>query len=384
VEIKPKLSEDQVDKVRNKANSLLGKKLIIKDPESSQTWELDDNLLLTWLDLQTGDWDKQAVRDWVSQLAQTVNKDPQNATFRFVGLGRVEEFKPAKNGVAVLEENTADSIIVALNLLDQNAGPQYLNLAVRDTQPEIATGDVNNLGIKELIGKGESWYRGSITNRIFNLKKAADLINGVLVAPGEIFSFNKSVGEVSQNTGFKQAYIIKEGKTILGDGGGVCQVSTTLFRAVLAAGLPIEARTAHAYRVSYYEVNYQPGFDATVFQPNPDFQFRNDTNAYILIQTVYDEKAQYLSFELYGTSDGRKVEMSKARVWDVTPPPPDLYQDDPTLPVGKVTQTEHAAWGAKVAFDWKVTRGDEVLQQKTFFSDYKPWQAVYLRGTKTN
>jgi len=153
---------------------------------------------------------------------------------------------------------------------------------------------------------------------------------------------------------------------------------------VLAAGLPIEERAAHAYRVGYYEVKYQPGFDATVFQPSPDFKFRNDTNAYILIQTVYDEKAQYLSFELYGTSDGRKVEISKARVWDVTPPPPDLYQDDPTQPVGKVVQTEHAAWGAKVAFDWKVTRGDEILQQKTFYSNYSPWQAVFLRGTKTN
>jgi vancomycin resistance protein YoaR len=384
IEIKPKLTDQQVNDVRNKANVLLGKKLFIKNPESGQVWEVDDDQILTWLDLQTGGWKKPEIENWVSQLAQTVNRDPENASFRFVGVGRVEEFKPAKDGIIVLEENTTDSIIGALNILGQNVSQQNIDLTIRDTQPEIATGDVNNLGIKELIGKGESWFVGSITNRIFNLKKAADLLNGILVPPGEIFSFNKAVGEVSQNTGFKQAYIIKEGKTVLGDGGGVCQVSTTLFRAALAAGLPIEERTAHAYRVSYYEVKYQPGFDATVFQPDPDFQFRNDTSAYILIQTVYDEKSKYLSFELYGTSDGRKVDISKARIWDVTPPPPDLYQDDPTLPTGQVVQTEHAAWGAKVAFDWKVTRSNEVLQQKTFFSDYKPWQAVYLRGTKIN
>jgi len=152
----------------------------------------------------------------------------------------------------------------------------------------------------------------------------------------------------------------------------------------LAAGLPIPERTAHAYRVHYYEEKYQVGFDATVFQPAPDFKFTNDTPAYILIQTEFDEKNKHLVFNLYGTSDGRKVEVSKSRIWDQVPPPPDLYQDDPTLPMGKIVQTEHAAWGAKVAFDWKVTRGDEVLQERTFYSNYRPWQAVYLRGTKTN
>jgi len=192
------------------------------------------------------------------------------------------------------------------------------------------------------------------------------------------------VGEISAATGYKQAYIIKEGQTILGDGGGVCQTSSTLFRAVLAAGLPIEARTAHAYRVSYYEQNYQVGFDATVFQPTPDFKFTNDTPGYVLIQTEFDEAKKYLAFAFYGTNDGRKVEMSKVRMWDVTPPPPDLYIDDPNMPIGKVTQTEHRAAGAKVAFDWKVTRGEEVLQERTFYSNYRPWQAVYLRGTKTN
>ena len=89
-------------------------------------------------------------------------------------------------------------------------------------------------------------------------------------------------------------------------------------------------------------------------------------------------------FKLYGTSDGRLVNLSKSRVWEVVAPPPDLYIDDATLPAGTVKQTEHAAWGAKVAFDWKVTRGEEVLQERTFYSNYRSWQAVYLRGTKTN
>jgi vancomycin resistance protein YoaR len=382
--IKPKLSDQQVGLVKNKAQTLLGKNIVINYQDGEQTWELTDDQMLTWLNLQTGQWKRDKIKDWVAELAQAVERPPQNSTFRFMQTGKVEEFKPAKPGVVVLQETTVEAITEALDTLNDGVQTKTVDLQIRKIEPEISTGDANSLGINELIGKGESWFTGSITNRIFNLKKAADTLNGILVAPGEIFSFNKAVGEVSANTGYKQAYIIKEGKTILGDGGGVCQVSTTLFRAILAAGLPIEERIAHAYRVSYYEVKYQPGFDATVFQPSPDLKFKNDTQNYILIQAVYDEKAKYLSFELYGTGDGRKVEISKARIWEVIAPPPDLYIDDPNTPAGQVVQTEHAAWGAKVAFDWKVTRGEEVLQQRTFYSNYRPWQAVYLRGTKVN
>ena len=103
---------------------------------------------------------------------------------------------------------------------------------------------------------------------------------------------------------------------------------------------------------------------------------------YILIQTIFDEKKNSLVFELYGTRDGRIVTLSKARVWDASPPPPDLYQDDPSIPSGQVRQVDWSAWGAKVAFDWKVTRGNKVLQERTFYSNYRPWQAVYLRGTR--
>lgn len=383
-DIRPKLTDEQVELVKTKAAAILGKNLIIDYQDEEQKWEVGEDQILTWLDLPSGGWKRNKIKEWVSELAQTVNRSPQNSTFKFLGEGKVEEFKPAKDGVTVLEENTTEGVVVILDRMIEKNESQTMELETRKTEPEIATGDANGLGIKELIGKGESWFTGSITNRIYNLKRASETISGILVAPGEVFSFNKAVGEVSANTGYKQAYIIKEGKTILGDGGGVCQVSTTLFRAILAAGLPIKERTAHAYRVSYYEVKYQPGFDATVFQPSPDFKFENDTGNYILIQVVYDEKSKYLSFEIYGTNDGRKVEMSKARIWEVTSPPPDLYQDDPTLPVGKVVQTEHAARGAKVAFDWKVTRGEEVLQQRTFYSNYRPWQAVYLRGTKVN
>lgn len=381
-EIKPALSESQAQETKKKAEKLLGKSLSVINPETKQVWTLNDQQIIFWVDPSGGNWKNSEIMSWLEELAPSVNRTAQNASFTFVSSNKLEEFKPEIWGRALNTPGSFENLILALNDLYEGKNKATAELVLIKIAPSVTLGQVSNLGLVERIGIGESWFSGSITNRIFNLKKSATELNGVIVAPGEVFSFNSQIGEISANTGYKQAYVIKEGKTVLGDGGGVCQVSSTLFRAVLAAGLPIVERFPHAYRVHYYEEKYQPGFDATVFQPSPDFKFKNDTPAHLLIQMVYDEKAKYLAFEIFGTSDGRKAEISKARIWDQTPPPPDLYIDDPNLPLGRVVQTEHPAWGAKVAFDYKVVRGDEVLQDRTFVSVYRPWQAVYLRGTK--
>ena len=168
----------------------------------------------------------------------------------------------------------------------------------------------------------------------------------------------------------------------MGDGGGVCQVSTTLFRAILNAGLPVVERHAHAYRVGYYEEDSPPGIDATIYSPSVDLKFKNDTNNYILIQSQVDLDNYALNFSLYGTKDGREVSMTTPVVTNQTPPPPDLYQDDPTLPVGTIQQTDFAAWGADVYFTRTVTKDGKVIIYDKFVSNFQPWQAIYLRGTK--
>ncbi|MEK7112330.1 MAG: VanW family protein, partial [Patescibacteria group bacterium] len=144
---------------------------------------------------------------------------------------------------------------------------------------------------------------------------------------------------------------------------------------------PIIERRAHSYRVAYYEQDSLPGLDATVYDPTADLKFKNDTPAHILIQPIVDTKKATLVFEIYGTSDGRTSTISKPVVANVVPPPEDLYTDDPTLPAGKIKQIDYKAWGAKVTFNYKVERGGENIYQKTFVSNYRPWQAVYLRGT---
>ena len=167
---------------------------------------------------------------------------------------------------------------------------------------------------------------------------------------------------------------------MLDDGGGVCQDSTTLFRAVLNAGLPVVKRTAHAYRVGYYEQGFPPGLDATVFSPSVDFQFKNDTPSHVLIQAYTLGNSLYV--DLYGTSDGRVSKISTPIVTNQTRPPPELRQDDPTLPKGTVKQVDFSAWGANVTFTRKVERNGEILINETFRSNFRPWQAIFLVGTK--
>ena len=122
------------------------------------------------------------------------------------------------------------------------------------------------------------------------------------------------------------------------------------------------------------------GIDATIYSPSTDLKFKNDTPGYILIQSTVDTLANYLKFEIYGTNDGRVATISNHRIWDQTPPPEPKYEDTPSLPPGTIKQIDWSAWGAKAAFDWIVVRGDEILQEKTFYSNYRPWQAIYLRG----
>lgn len=360
------------------AKSFIGKSVAFKNGDISTS--IDDKVLVNWVNFG-GSCQQQKVSDYVDNLGQSLKVEAQDAVFKFENK-KVLEFLPAKEGYSIDSEKMKTSICRDFlnwkSAIDKNI---ISDLPLIKVQPKVSNSDVNNLGIKELLGKGTSSFSHSTEIRNYNVEKGASIINRILVAPGETFSFIKNLGEVSLASGYKQAYIIKQGKTELDAGGGICQVSTTLFRALLDAGLNITQRQAHAYRVSYYEEDTKPGFDATVFIPNPDLQFVNDTGNYVLIQSYYDGKNRKLTYEIYGTSDGRKVEISNYKQWDAQPAPPDVWIDDPTLPLGKVVQDEHKIPGLKTSFEWTVTKNGEVINHKTFASAYVPWAAVYRKGT---
>lgn len=369
-------SDRQMEMAKQKAETLIGKTLTLTS--SKQNFVIEEEQLINFVGFNSH-WDKSKIDEYLKVIAESVKQEAKNAKFVFKE-GKVEAFQPSQNGIELDQEKAVEEILKGLNKIIADGQIQTIDLPLVESEPEIKTSDTNQLGIKTLIGKGDSTFYHSSASRIHNIDLASSKFSGVLIKPGETFSFNEAVGEVAQKTGYQQAYIIKEGQTIMGTGGGVCQVSTTMFRAALQAGLPIIERQAHAYRVSYYEQDSKPGFDATVYDPSPDLKFKNDTPFHILIQREFDRNNRYLAFEFYGTDDGRKIKIENARVWDVIPPPEPKYIDDPNLPTGQTEQIEHAAWGAKAAFDWTVTKNGETIREKTFYSHYQPWQAVYLRG----
>lgn len=377
-EIDNTLNDAQATDFALRAEKYLGKSIALKF--EYQTLNLTDTDIFKLLDPNGGYKDKE-LSEPMGKAQDSFEREPQNPKFVFEN-GKVTEFAPSLDGIKVNTDQLKSLLTDKLDQLEKTTDKSLeIDVPVVKTSPEVTTDKVNNLGINELLGRGTSTYYHSIPSRVHNVALATNRINGTLVKPGETFSFNNTLGDVSAFTGYQQAYIISGGKTILGDGGGVCQVSSTLFRAVLNSGFPITERQAHAYRVSYYEQGSPPGLDATVYSPSPDLKFLNDTPGYILIVAKADTKNYSLVFEIYGTSDGRVATISKPVVSNVVPPPEDLYQDDPTLPAGTIKQIDYKAWGSKVTFNYVVTRNGQETINKTFISNYKPWQAVYLRGT---
>lgn len=250
--------------------------------------------------------DEASIKDYLQNLSYYINIEPQNAILAFEG-GKIKIISPSKEG-KILNINESTKIIKEKILNKESK----INLLIEIKKPQLTEEKIKNLKIEKLIGRGTSNFYGSPKNRIHNIKVAASKFNGILIAPGEIFSFNKALGEVSAKEGYLPELVIKENKTVPEYGGGICQVSTTMFRAAVYSGLEIIERHAHAFPISYYNPQ---GFDATVYQPSPDLKFKNNTGEYILVQTkIYGYN---LIFEFYGKDDGRKVIVKGPYQYDI-------------------------------------------------------------------
>lgn len=375
-EVRPRLTVVDLERVKSQVEELVANPPSLRYGEQNWRPTAAETLGLVTVVSEDGRPTVAARQDsvetYVQKIARQINREPRGDVFKLQD-GKVVEFRLAQGGLRLNEEETTKLLSAALLAENTTA----ITLPIETAQPARSA---NDYGIKNLLGRGVSNFAGSSAGRIHNIQTAAGRLKGLLVAPGETFSFNNSLGEVSAATGYDQAYIISQGRTILGTGGGVCQVSTTVFRAAFNSGLEIVKRTAHAYRVHYYEPPI--GFDATVYAPAPDLVFKNDTANHILIWSSVDLANTTLTFEIYGTADGRQTEMIGPFVQNETPPPPPLYQEDPTLPKGTTKQIDWAAWGADATLKRKVYRNGEILHDDTFFSRFQPWQAVFLVGTK--
>lgn len=376
------LNEDQIDQAYERAKNFVGQEITFTKDYTKV--KLSDQDLISILAFPTG-INEESLQEIFDNWQEVIDRPARDAQFEYDPKTlEVTTFVPHQTGLELDEEKTLDQIRQTVKDIDTQSETiaDQQELVTKDSLPEKTLASTNDLGIDQIIGFGESYYYHSIPSRINNVKITTDRISNTIVAPGEEFSFNKTLGDVSAATGYQPAYVIKDGMTVLGDGGGVCQVSSTMFRALLDAGLDITRRLPHSYRVSYYELNSDPGFDATVYSGNVDLRFINDTDHHILIHGQANSQDLYMKIEIYGTDDGRQSETFNYRKWGYLPPAETQYFDDPSLPNGTLKQIDWAASGIKAEFDWKVTdKNGKVLHEQTFYSNYRPWSAKYLRGT---
>jgi vancomycin resistance protein YoaR len=331
--------------------------------------------------------DPVVLRQTLSELKTYVDRQPANARFIFNDeKGQIEPIQASNVGRLMDVEASITAINDALL-----RGEHTVALTVAEAQPSVAdTATSADLGITQLIKQETTYFYGSSEARIQNISAAAARYHGLLVAPGETFSMGSQLGDVSLENGFAEALIIYGGRTIKGVGGGVCQVSTTLFRTVFFAGFPVVERYSHAYRVSYYEMDASgsvdsdlAGLDATVYFPLVDFKFTNDTPYWLLMETYVDVGARTITWKLYSTSDGRSITWETTGPSNVVPAPAPLFEEDPELKDGQIKQVDWAAQGADVNVTRTVWRDGQAYFTDQFQTHYEPWQAVCQYGPGT-
>lgn len=327
------------------------------------------------------------LRTFLEDVAPQLLRYPQNARFIFNDDTRqLEVIQPAKIGRSLDVDGTIQAINEKLP-----AGDHKIALDIEYTDPQVGDkAKAKQLGITELVSSYTSYFYGSSSERIQNITTAAGRFHGILVPPGSTFSMSDWLGDVSLDNGYAEALIIFGNRTIQGVGGGVCQVSTTLFRTVFFGGYPVVERYPHAYRVYYYEQTAgggndsdMAGLDATVFAPLVDFKFTNDSANWLLMETYVDGPGRTITWKFYSTSDGREVDWHTTGLKNVEEAPKPLYEENPELASGEIEQVDWEVEGADVTVTRTVTRSGEVLYEDTFATHYLPWRAVYQYGPGT-
>ncbi|HZB94593.1 MAG TPA: VanW family protein, partial [Herpetosiphonaceae bacterium] len=324
--------------------------------------------------------DQQKLTAWVTKLAGKIDQDPVEPRVAWNG-GNLQITQDGAPGSQLDQSQTIARINTAI--LSSN---RIVDLPVKDVPPRVTAANLSTLGITEVIGTGRSDFSGSAAYRIANIKAGVNQMNGILVPPDGEFSFDDSVGAMDAAHGFVDGYAIVGNRTQKEPGGGICQVSTTLFRAIFWAGLPFTDWTPHRFRISWYE-KYEPiGMDATIFTGGgPDLKFKNDTGHWVLIEGNVDTAKTMVTFNLYGTQvPGRTVERIGPTISNRTPAPTQpVYVNDPQQPVGKTKQTDTARGGMTIKI-WRVVKQNGVeVGRRLFLTKFQPWPNIFVKNPKT-
>lgn len=362
--------------------------LVLANPNEGDPgpWVLEPQELGSMVGLQVVDGvlhaslSAEALQNYLlTYVAPAVAVEPVDARFHFNDVTRrLEPIRPSRNGRALDVEASVTRILEELA-----AGNRFVPLVLATVPPRYPdTATAQELGIVELVAEGDSYFIGSPSGRDHNIRLAASKFDGLIIPPGETFSFNQYLGEVSAEAGYDEAYVTMGERLAIEVGGGICQVSTTAFRAAFWGGYPIVERWAHNHRIGYYELmGADVGMDATVYSPYVDFRFVNDRDYPLLIETEIDDAAHRLVFRFYSTSDGRRVEKIGPIKSEPVKPGPPIYQLDERMAPGTVKQWQTAVDGLTATIERRVyDAAGNLLFRDTFVSRYAPRRAIYHYG----
>lgn len=316
--------------------------------------------------------DEAAVAQLLEGWAAQIDREPRDARLRFNrDTGGLTVIQTSAHGRMLDQEATSTALIEALR-----SGENQAALVVNNVAPAVDGDRIAELGIRELVSSGSTYFKGSSPERVRNIEVAAQQFDGVVIPPNGIFSFNKIIENVTSANGFEDSLIIYGDQTVVGVGGGVCQVSTTVFRAAYNAGVPIVERYNHGYIVDWYGA---PGLDAAIYTPTVDFRFRNDTGAHLLIEPVVDTVNGVLVFNLYGTKPNRVVTIGTPVQSEIRQPEPATFTVDTSLAPGQRKQVEWEKPGMTVTVQRTIVENG-TTRTDTLTSRYVPWRAQYLVG----
>jgi vancomycin resistance protein YoaR len=372
------------------ANEILSEPLVITD-EDVGSWTLNPIILADMLRFNrqqvgvetrfTVELDREQLRSFIEPLAPELKKSPRNARFIFNDdTGELDLLEEAIIGRELDVTASIEQIQAGIS-----AGEHAIPLAFLLESPAVeSNATASELGISEAVSVVSSYFSGSSPERMHNIRTASSAFHGLLLAPGETLSMSDVLGDISLDTGYAEALIIYGDRTIKGVGGGVCQVSTTLFRAAFMGGFELNERHPHAYRVGYYEQGPRspgPGFDATVFVPLVDFKFTNDSENWLLLETyIYGTQ---LLWKFYSTSDGRSVQWTSSGPRNVVEAPEPLYKENKDLDKGEINQVDFEVDGMDVTVTRNVSREGATIHEDVYRTHYLAWRAIYEYGPGT-
>ncbi|MCY4021690.1 MAG: VanW family protein [Chloroflexi bacterium] len=318
----------------------------------------------------------EAFRTFLRSLAPGLIIIPVDGRFDFnPGTGELIALSPSRGGRELNIEKTIAQLEKAIFSRESRLAPMVFDYSLPRYHEGVSAAA---LGIKDLVAEATTYYWGSRQNRRSNIAVGAGKLNGIIIAPGEEFAFNHHLGNITPEAGFVDGAVIFGARTVTGIGGGICQVSTTLFRAAFSGGFAITERNSHGYRVGYYEyAGAGPGLDAAIWQPASDLRFLNNTPYHLLIESEFMGAKDALQFRFYSTIHWRTV-VEPPVIRDIVEAPPPRFEENRDLLAGQARQVDYAAPGADVWVYRNVyDRAGNLVKRDHAYTHYQPWRAVF-------